>query len=140
MPSVSRVPTTWRHLWLCDAISPKSPRSGWRRAIRTSRARPRSRLKTFQTVDSIFCTSPDVIGLPGSHLGARPPSEACSDVSTRSEEHTSELQSLMRISYAVFCLKKKKNQSCINNTFFQNFIHVPQPQNNTLRYTTEINL
>src|SRR3546814_1352454 len=29
--------------------------------------------------------------------------------SMRSEEHTSELQSLMRISYAVFCLKKKKN-------------------------------
>src|SRR3546814_5869893 len=29
-------------------------------------------------------------------------------VSLRSEEHTSELQSLMRISYAVFCLKKKK--------------------------------
>src|SRR3546814_7307604 len=30
--------------------------------------------------------------------------------SARSEEHTSELQSLMRISYAVFCLKKKKKQ------------------------------
>src|SRR3546814_2779115 len=30
------------------------------------------------------------------------------DHSVRSEEHTSELQSLMRISYAVFCLKKKK--------------------------------
>src|SRR3546814_3741848 len=30
------------------------------------------------------------------------------DVAARSEEHTSELQSLMRISYAVFCLKKKK--------------------------------
>src|SRR3546814_3995418 len=30
--------------------------------------------------------------------------------SVRSEEHTSELQSLMRISYAVFCLKKKKTQ------------------------------
>src|SRR3546814_1987540 len=30
------------------------------------------------------------------------------DVANRSEEHTSELQSLMRISYAVFCLKKKK--------------------------------
>src|SRR3546814_3329070 len=30
-------------------------------------------------------------------------------LSARSEEHTSELQSLMRISYAVFCLKKKKN-------------------------------
>src|SRR3546814_9189664 len=32
----------------------------------------------------------------------------------RSEEHTSELQSLMRISYAVFCLKKKKNQQTHN--------------------------
>src|SRR3546814_4731553 len=31
-------------------------------------------------------------------------------LSCRSEEHTSELQSLMRISYAVFCLKKKQNQ------------------------------
>src|SRR3546814_8418995 len=35
----------------------------------------------------------------------------------RSEEHTSELQSLMRISYAVFCLKKKTNDNIdINNT------------------------
>src|SRR3546814_10424649 len=33
---------------------------------------------------------------------------------TRSEEHTSELQSLMRISYAVFCLKKKKKKNKIN--------------------------
>src|SRR3546814_5258557 len=32
----------------------------------------------------------------------------------RSEEHTSELQSLMRISYAVFCLKKKKQQKNTN--------------------------
>src|SRR3546814_4783316 len=35
-------------------------------------------------------------------------------VASRSEEHTSELQSLMRISYAVFCLKKKTNRE--NNT------------------------
>src|SRR3546814_10835857 len=34
----------------------------------------------------------------------------------RSEEHTSELQSLMRISYAVFCLKKKKKKMPTNNT------------------------
>src|SRR3546814_5072062 len=33
----------------------------------------------------------------------------------RSEEHTSELQSLMRISYAVFCLKKKKHTSAYKN-------------------------
>src|SRR3546814_2337401 len=34
----------------------------------------------------------------------------------RSEEHTSELQSLMRISYAVFCLKKKKTQTTTTTT------------------------
>src|SRR3546814_2195684 len=38
-------------------------------------------------------------GAPGQHRGKR------------SEEHTSELQSLMRISYAVFCLKKKKKKT-----------------------------
>src|SRR3546814_10076903 len=46
----------------------------------------------------------------------------------RSEEHTSELQSLMRISYAVFCLKKKKNTQK-NNTnidLTQNNIIAPQ--------------
>src|SRR3546814_6642868 len=36
-------------------------------------------------------------------------------LSTRSEEHTSELQSLMRISYAVFCLKKKKKKKRKNS-------------------------
>src|SRR3546814_4898322 len=35
------------------------------------------------------------------------------EVAGRSEEHTSELQSLMRISYAVFCLKKKKHHNDI---------------------------
>src|SRR3546814_4910737 len=38
-------------------------------------------------------------------LGGRPPAST-----TRSEEHTSELQSLMRNSYAVFCLNKKKHK------------------------------
>src|SRR3546814_4995152 len=40
----------------------------------------------------------------------------------RSEEHTSELQSLMRISYAVFCLKKKKSR--INSrTHLKSYVH-----------------
>src|SRR3546814_1818394 len=39
--------------------------------------------------------------------------------SWRSEEHTSELQSLMRISYAVFCLKKKKQQKCTQKQYAQ---------------------
>src|SRR3546814_6070369 len=36
----------------------------------------------------------------------------------RSEEHTSELQSLMRISYAVFCLKKKKHNNRMNSHIY----------------------
>src|SRR3546814_2784411 len=43
-----------------------------------------------------------------------PQTWAAFGIQGRSEEHTSELQSLMRISYAVFCLKKKKNN--IDNT------------------------
>src|SRR3546814_5661038 len=41
-------------------------------------------------------------------IADRPRAALHSSSRTRSEEHTSELQSLMRISYAVFCLKKKK--------------------------------
>src|SRR3546814_8109345 len=48
--------------------------------------------------------------------------------SARSEEHTSELQSLMRISYAVFCLKKKtarhtQHNICSNSTRFDTTLH-----------------
>src|SRR3546814_6035882 len=50
-----------------------------------------------------------ICGKGGSGLPAR-------DIMERSEEHTSELQSLMRISYAVFCLKKKKQ----NINYIQN--------------------
>src|SRR3546814_1904815 len=39
-----------------------------------------------------------------------------SDAYSRSEEHTSELQSLMRISYAVFCLKKKTHSRSLKTT------------------------
>src|SRR3546814_2644985 len=39
------------------------------------------------------------------------PNTEMTELGRRSEEHTSELQSLMRISYAVFCLKKKKKKS-----------------------------
>src|SRR3546814_7301592 len=45
-------------------------------------------------------------GNPGQNSGA--PGANLLRLRARSEEHTSELQSLMRISYAVFCLKKKK--------------------------------
>src|SRR3546814_3019279 len=44
----------------------------------------------------------------------------------RSEEHTSELQSLMRISYAVFCLKKKKQQQHIAKNHKLHKLHIKQ--------------
>src|SRR3546814_6742487 len=57
----------------------------------------------------------------------------------RSEEHTSELQSLMRISYAVFCLKKKKKITITFNTCLQHHpVHQPlYNQNNALTSTTQ---
>src|SRR3546814_5443956 len=50
----------------------------------------------------------------------------------RSEEHTSELQSLMRISYAVFCLKKKTYTE-------ENINHIDRAQCRNARNTCEIN-
>src|SRR3546814_2441675 len=70
---------------------------------------------------------PDVIdeAIAGAVRAAEPMARLASyekrDVLThRSEEHTSELQSLMRISYAVFCLKKKNNRKKIRK---QSSIH-----------------
>src|SRR3546814_9667028 len=49
--------------------------------------------------------------LPGGHVSPPPTIDRPIDrLPVRSEEHTSELQSLMRISYAVFCLKNKKTK------------------------------
>src|SRR3546814_9899409 len=62
-------------------------------------------LKTFEDL-GFYC----VDNLPAELLGSFVRSVTGGDNAPRkrSEEHTSELQSLMRISYAVFCLKKKK--------------------------------
>src|SRR3546814_7227595 len=55
----------------------------------------------------------------------------------RSEEHTSELQSLMRISYAVFCLKKKKNNNTTHLTNKQHSNQIKlQTTTNKLRILT----
>src|SRR3546814_3981530 len=56
--------------------------------------------KAVRAKNIIIATGSSVTPLPGV--------EVDNDKQIRSEEHTSELQSLMRISYAVFCLKKKK--------------------------------
>src|SRR3546814_8588410 len=78
--------------------------------FRSSRSHP-SRLRPApQTHGCAACTR-------GSSPDAR---SAHRRRSRRSEEHTSELQSLMRISYAVFCLKKKKH----NNSFYIQTYHM----------------
>src|SRR3546814_8986964 len=62
---------------------------------------------------------PDIAGGLAAHPAERAlhlPERRQDDRPGRSEEHTSELQSLMRISYAVFCLKKKKKQTTYKQT------------------------
>src|SRR3546814_3444444 len=63
------------------------------------------------------CAMNDVLkvaGLRRSFIQGDETIEVLRGVDLRSEEHTSELQSLMRISYAVFCLKKKNNNTVKN--------------------------
>src|SRR3546814_8680416 len=57
-----------------------------------------------------------------------PPLRGLNRPTTRSEEHTSELQSLMRISYAVFCLKKKKQTPTTQH------IHTQHPSHNHITH------
>src|SRR3546814_1624148 len=77
---------------------------------------PRStRTDTLFPYTTLFrsdCHRIQFIGVqPGQHPAQyRPADRDQRDHAARSEEHTSELQSLMRISYAVFCLKKKKKK------------------------------
>src|SRR3546814_2786936 len=83
---------------------------------------PRStRTDTLFPYTTLFRSGIEVYGLDGTRTGVAPAGEA-TGIDTRagfmlggqrSEEHTSELQSLMRISYAVFCLKKKKKYQSI---------------------------
>src|SRR3546814_3420860 len=58
---------------------------------------------------------------------------------TRSEEHTSELQSLMRISYAVFCLKKKKKTNTTQKTTKNYITKASQTQKKSVITRTAIN-
>src|SRR3546814_3885880 len=69
---------------------------------------PRVRAVTFDShMESLMQDASAVVAMGGYNTFC----EALSMNKRRSEEHTSELQSLMRISYAVFCLKKKINET-----------------------------
>src|SRR3546814_3544953 len=73
------------------------------------------------------CASPPIARSRGRASKA---SARASGSTPRSEEHTSELQSLMRISYAVFCLKKKKERL----TNVHNERHTNKPLNTINHY------
>src|SRR3546814_7556644 len=71
---------------------------------------------------------PAAAAVPGWHRGRAPADRAAG----RSEEHTSELQSLMRISYAVFCLKKKTSNKITKQKDVGKTHHKRQKESNPL--------
>src|SRR3546814_6207974 len=73
------------------------------RALKVKKVQQLGELVTSTGADAL-----DLDTLAGALLAAV--ESASTEEKERSEEHTSELQSLMRISYAVFCLKKKKQK------------------------------
>src|SRR3546814_1256503 len=91
----------------------QSPRIGSTR-ISAERTRPtRIGSATARQEPQQYCAGCRSINQPGVRPRSVTGSRATDAI--RSEEHTSELQSLMRISYAVFCLKKKKKKQ--DNTY-----------------------
>src|SRR3546814_3195196 len=88
------------------APPPGAQRSSWpRRSASSDGRRPSARRNSAPSADSADTSYPPCSAL---HRKSRPLRGSSGH---RSEEHTSELQSLMRISYAVFCLKKKNTST-----------------------------
>src|SRR3546814_7687223 len=100
-------PTLFRSLrragGLCrrSGRSDRQPGAALQRSVPAHRARSRSLPSSGERRGALVCRADDPI---------RSAQRSESAPERRSEEHTSELQSLMRISYAVFCLKKKNEQ------------------------------
>src|SRR3546814_6017316 len=108
---------------------PAAVRKGWRKLSGNQRIWESPRRNGCADPDGLTHDQHTVGGHSGRHdiacdaltLLGKPLHERCAvgnfpqrflkGFALRSEEHTSELQSLMRISYAVFCLKKKKNKN-----------------------------
>src|SRR3546814_8321725 len=106
--------------WSSDVCSSDLPNasncgfeSGWSRKKTTRHFSNAARISATVSGASGRRRSMPKISAPMTGVSGRTSSvggaETAAASGDRSEEHTSELQSLMRISYAVFCLKKKKN-------------------------------
>src|SRR3546814_3201496 len=102
-----RVPVTERLFEAFVGTTPRRERPQVVHTIREALTRVDTR-STYWAVNSIVPRRPDQRAL---FAKIRTPVLVVAGAEDRrSEEHTSELQSLMRISYAVFCLKKKKTK------------------------------
>src|SRR3546814_3351867 len=103
----------------CGATSlgllPLQPAAGERlqQAVECRRRRPQPAAAARHAVGTAV---EQVEAAERQHGEGQPLADERRDPFDRSEEHTSELQSLMRISYAVFCLKKKKQRRLHNST------------------------
>src|SRR3546814_1166355 len=96
--------TLFRYVMSADTATAWPPSRLIASTVSSSRCCPRATTTTRQPLR------------PSSPATARPiPCEPPETTATRSEEHTSELQSLMRISYPVFCLKKKNRAHSTHN-------------------------
>src|SRR3546814_7224964 len=105
-----KVPQTLAHLhyWsvqLTRNASKEEVLNAFRASSRIALIRASDGLAAINTVKEMMAD----LGRPHDNLYEVALWEDMLKVEGRSEEHTSELQSLMRISYAVFCLKKKKH-------------------------------
>src|SRR3546814_3515728 len=84
--------------------------------FRSRRRRARRRGRDQASSPTVDRTSPPAVSVRSSSPGCTSAGDRTRRPSPRSEEHTSELQSLMSNSYAVFCLKKKKKKTKPMNT------------------------
>src|SRR3546814_2261869 len=83
----------------------------WQDVARALRQRRQAQLDAVESVEQVLAEA--AVGDQRGKVGVGRADDAHRDaaLAIRSEEHTSELQSLMRISYAVFCLNKKTNKT-----------------------------
>src|SRR3546814_8625188 len=104
---LARLPERCFHEWLSQKLRPAAASNARKiRRRNPSLEHPRVLKPLWQERDSCEAMANDREQPMIVHLFRPTP--------TRSEEHTSELQSLMRISYAVFCLKKKNTYTTYN--------------------------
>src|SRR3546814_10253668 len=111
---------TWKFVWppILKAMNERQSRiaDGLAAADKGARALQDASTKSEEALHAARAQAPDI--LAAANKQASQIVEKGKNTAQRSEEHTSELQSLMRISYAVFCLKQKTttNQLDLHST------------------------